>query len=157
MALTVVIGPPAAGKSTWVLQHAKPGDIVIDYDRLAVALSGEGGHSHDHPPHLVAVTKAARTAAIDTAMRYKGSTDVYLIHSSPGAQRLNDYRAMGAEIVTVDPGRDVVRSRCKGGNRPQRMYAVIDEWYRGHAEPVAPQGESASPVFCFPDVTSRDW
>lgn len=157
MALKVVVGPPAAGKSTYVLEHAQPGDIVIDYDRLAVALSGEGGHPHDHPPQLVAVTKAARTAAIEAAMRHKGSVDVYLIHSSPGAQRLADYRAMGAEILTVDPGRDVVRGRCKGGNRPQRMYAVIDEWYRGHAEPVGAQGNAPSPVFDFPEATSRDW
>lgn len=155
--LTVVIGPPAAGKSTWVLEHAQPGDIVIDYDRLAVALSGPGGHPHDHPAHLVAVTKAARTAAIDTAMRHKAKVDVYLIHSSPGAQRLADYRAMGAQIVTVDPGRDVVRARCKGGNRPQRMYTVIDEWYKGQTETVAPQGKAGSPAFDFPDVTSRDW
>jgi predicted kinase len=33
--LTVVIGPPAGGKSTWVLERAKPGDIVVDFDRLA--------------------------------------------------------------------------------------------------------------------------
>jgi hypothetical protein len=44
--LTVVVGPPAGGKSTWVLERAGPGDIVIDFDRLAVALTGEGRVSH---------------------------------------------------------------------------------------------------------------
>ncbi len=63
--LTVVIGPPAGGKSTWVMEQAKAGDIVIDFDRLAVALSGPGADPHDHPPYLVAVTQAARTAAIE--------------------------------------------------------------------------------------------
>jgi predicted kinase len=29
MGLTVVVGPPASGKSTWVLEQAKPGDVVI--------------------------------------------------------------------------------------------------------------------------------
>jgi AAA domain len=157
MPLIVIIGPPAAGKSTYALAHARPGDIVIDFDRLAVALSGNGGDPHDHPAHLSAVAKAARTAAIDAALKHKGSVDVYLIHSSPGAQRLADYRAMGAQIVTVDPGRDVVRGRCKGGNRPQHMYAVIDEWYREHAETVVPQGIAPSPMYAFPEMTSRDW
>lgn len=67
--LTVVIGPPAAGKSTWVLERAKPGDIVIDFDRLAVALSATGGDPHDHPPAVAAVTRAARTAAIEAAIK----------------------------------------------------------------------------------------
>lgn len=65
--LTVVIGPPAGGKSTWVRERAKPGDIVIDFDLLACALTGPGGDPHDHTPAVAAVTKAARRAAIDAA------------------------------------------------------------------------------------------
>ncbi len=163
VALTVVIGPPAGGKSTWVLERAKPGDVVIDFDRLAVALCGQGGDPHDHAPAVTAVARAARTAAIEAAIKHSAKTNVYLIHSSPGAQRMEQYRAMGAEVVTVDPGRDVVRQRCKS-ERPQRMFAVIDEWYREQAQGEATQprvtkGGTSLPVFAFPgaDVTSRDW
>jgi hypothetical protein len=131
--LTVVVGPPASGKSTWVLLHAKPTDVVIDFDRLAVALSGPGGDPHDHPAAVTAVTRAARTAAIEAAIRHAANTDVYLIHSSPGAQRMAQYRELGAQVVTIDPGRDVVRERCKT-ERPRRMFAVIDEWYREQAQ-----------------------
>lgn len=157
--ITVVVGPPAGGKSTWVLQRAKPGDIVIDFDRLAVALTGYGGDPHDHTPAVAAVTKAARQAAIDAAMRHAKTTHVYLIHSSPGAQRMAAYRSMGAEVVTIDPGRDVVRSRCKT-ERPQRMFAVIDEWYReqGSPPPSAPSQRAApAPVHTFPAATTRAW
>jgi hypothetical protein len=155
--LTVVVGPPAGGKSTWVLQQAKPGDVVIDYDRLAVALSGQGGDPHDHAPAVMAVTKAARQAAIDAALRHARTADVYLIHSSPGQQRMADYRAMGAKVITIDPGKDVVRQRCKT-ERPQRMFAVIDEWYRdqGDTNP-RPQRVTAAPMHDFPPATSRTW
>jgi len=135
--LTVVIGPPAAGKSTWVLQRAKPTDIVIDYDRIAVALAGLGADTHDHTPAIAAVTKAARTAAIEAAVRQAEATDVWLIHSSPGQRRLDQYRALGADIVTIDPGRDVVRDRCKH-ERPAKMFAVIDAWYRDKAADNGP-------------------
>jgi hypothetical protein len=152
--LTVVVGPPAAGKSTWVLERAKPDDIVVDYDRLAIALSGIGGDAHDHPPAVCAVTKAARDAAIEAAIKRANRVDVYLIHSSPSHKRMTEYAAMGADIVTIDPGRDVVRERCKT-ERPRRMFAVIDEWYRewsGAARPtvVAGSGVRVSRV-------SRDW
>lgn len=157
MPLTVVTGPPAGGKSTWVLERAMPGDVVIDFDRLAVALTGHGGDPHDHAPAVAAVTRAARTAAIEAALRQAGKTHVYLIHSSPGVQRMAQYRELGAEVVTIDPGRDEVRRRCKG-ERPQRMYAVIDEWYRDHAaQPTTVgKGEGSPPVFAFPG-TSREW
>lgn len=129
----IVTGPPAAGKSTWVLARARPVDIVIDYDRLAVALTGHGGDSHDHAPAVAAVTKAARTAAIQAAYRQANTTDVYIIHSSPGQQRIAEYQAIGAQIITIDPGRDVVRQRAKS-ERPARMFAVIDAWYAGQSD-----------------------
>lgn len=157
--LTVVIGPPAGGKSTWVAEHAQPGDIVIDFDRLAVALSGPDADLHDHPPQLMAVTRAARTAAIEAAVKQAKTVDVYLIHSSPGVARMAEYHALGAQIVTVDPGRDVVRQRCKN-ERPARMFAVIDEWYRQHrGGQTEADGSSvmAAPAWSFPSVTSRDW
>lgn len=160
--ITVVIGPPAAGKSTWVLERAKPSDIVIDFDRLAVALSGRGGDPHDHPGALGAVAKAARQAAIDVALRQAGDTDVYVIHSSPGRERMAQYRAMGAKVVTIDPGKDVVRERCKT-QRPRRMFAVIDEWYReqqGTPTTRPSRSVSTAPAYSFPasaPSTSRMW
>jgi hypothetical protein len=156
MALTVVIGPPAAGKSTWVLERAKPTDVVVDYDRLAVALTGTGGDLHDHAAPVVAVTKAVRAAAIEAALKQIHVTDVYVIHSNPGAQRMAEYRGMGAQIVTVDPGRDVVRQRCKS-ERPRRMFAAIDEWYRSRAEVQQPGRASPGPAFDFPLPASRSW
>lgn len=156
--LTVVVGPPCSGKSTWVLEHAEPGDIVIDFDRLAVALSGPGGDPHDHPSAVAAVTRAARTAAIEAAIKQAKACHVYLIHSSPGQVRMAEYRDLGAEIVTVDPGRDVVRQRCKA-QRPARMFAVIDEWYREQAQAATMTGRTSPSVFAFPSlgVTSREW
>jgi len=141
--LTIVIGPPAAGKTTWVMARAGPRDVVIDYDRLAVALAGPGADSHDHTPAIAAVTKAARNAAIEVAIRQARSTDVYLIHSTPGARRLAEYQAMGAQIVTIDPGRDVVRERCKT-ERTAKMFAVIDAWYRERSDTAAPAITGAS-------------
>jgi predicted kinase len=156
--LTVVVGPPAGGKSTWVLERAKHGDIVIDFDRLAVALTGHGGDPHDHAPAVMGVTRAVRQAAIDAALKHAHDTDVYLIHSSPGRQRMAQYRGMGAKVVTIDPGKDVVRERCKT-QRPRRMFAVIDEWYRDQQSvttaPVKPA--RVSPAHSFPSPTTRAW
>lgn len=152
MALTVVIGPPAAGKSTWVRDHAKAGDVIVDFDLLALAMAGPGADPHDHPPHLMAVARAARTAAIEAALKQRHRTDVYVIHSNPSAERMGEYHRAGARVVTVDPGKAVVRERCKT-QRPARMFAAIDAWYKQHEQGTALVGA----VSDLGTVTSRDW
>lgn len=152
MALIVVTGPPVSGKSTWVLAHATTRDIVIDFDRLATALTGDGAHGHDHAGPVHAVTRKARQAAIDAALGYAAQVDVYVIHSTPSRARLDHYRQLGARVVVIDPGRDVVMGRCKAG-RPHRMQVAAARWYeqRVGVDPVAAWDELA------PGVTSRVW
>lgn len=45
--LTVVCGPPAAGKSRLIAGLANPGDLVIELDRIAAQLSGHHGPDWD--------------------------------------------------------------------------------------------------------------
>lgn len=126
--LILVIGPPAAGKSTWVRQHAQPGDITIDFDAIANTLSPPGPNPHDHPQHIKAVTKAARQAAIDTALTQPGNHAVYVIHSTPSAALMDIYRSHGAEVITIDPGEEIVMARCKV-ERPWRIMQAAKQWY----------------------------
>lgn len=126
MTLYLVTGPPAAGKTTWVNDHAQPGDITIDYDTIAHALTP--GQPVTYPQPVKAVTKAARQAAIDTAVKLARDTDVYIIHSMPSAALTDKYRRLGAQVVTVDPGEDVVLARCKS-ERHWHMTQAAKEWY----------------------------
>jgi len=45
--LTIVSGPPAAGKSTYVRTHASPGHVVIDVDEIAFSLCGRSAKRAD--------------------------------------------------------------------------------------------------------------
>lgn len=45
--VSVVCGPPAAGKSTWIAQHKNPDDIVIDLDDLIVEMFGQHRSNND--------------------------------------------------------------------------------------------------------------
>lgn len=139
MGLTVVLGPPAAGKSTWVRHRAQPGDIVIDYDALAVALTGPGAHPHDHPRALRDVAAQARKAAITTALKHAGAINVFIIHTHPSTAALALYRRHGAELVTVDPGRATVLRRCRE-ERPAATLRAVRRWYAAHS----PSGASSS-------------
>ncbi|HEY9315800.1 AAA family ATPase [Williamsia sp.] len=133
MSLTLVIGPPAGGKSTWCREQAGPDDVIIDYDLIALAISPPRDSSdHEHSPAVKTITKAARKAAIDKALTLARDTDVYVIHSTPSRQLLDRYRMKGARIVTIDPGRETVMRRAKR-ERPWWMQQVIKQWYDDQA------------------------
>lgn len=50
--LTIVCGPPASGKTTWVRSHAGPDDLVIDLDMIASELAGSKTHGWDRDTYL---------------------------------------------------------------------------------------------------------
>ena len=128
MSIYIITGPPAAGKSTWVNNRAKPGDIRFDFDSIANLITGQDSSNHDHPGHVVAITRAARKAGIDAALRHADKTNVYIIHSSPSEADLKRYKQHDAKIVTIDPGKAVVMKRIKK-QRPSQMMAVATQYY----------------------------
>ncbi|UYL87831.1 polynucleotide kinase [Gordonia phage OneDirection] len=151
--LYVITGPPAAGKTTWVHGHAQHGDIVIDYDTIAVALTVNHSDDHVHPAQVKTVTKAARRAAIEAALPLADTVDVYLIHSTPSASQLDSYREHGARIITIDPGKDVVLDRISE-TRPWQLTNVAKDYYKPKPETQSkPQRSIAKP----PTTTQRGY
>lgn len=131
MTLFVVMGPPCSGKSTWIMERATAEDVVIDLDRIAVALSGPGAPTHGHEGLVDKLASMARTVAIDHVIREKAYEDanVYLIHSTPNPAMRGRYRRIGAELVVLDPGLDVVTERVKA-TRPAASMRGVEKWYR---------------------------
>lgn len=117
MTLTVITGPPAAGKTTYVREHAQPGDIVIDLDVIACALTIGATDEHDYPAHLIAPAKAARYAALKTAMPLSRVRDLWVIDSSPSPASLRWYREERARIVELRAENAVLAARMAA--RPQ--------------------------------------
>jgi hypothetical protein len=132
MALYVVTGPPAAGKTTWVRERARHGDVVVDLDAIASALT-PGGDGHRHPHAVLRCAQRARRAAIDEALRHTADVDVYVVHTQPSAKALARYSEHGAHVVTIDPGRAVVEARV-AEDRPAPTQAVVARWYAAHGE-----------------------
>ncbi|MEU0991943.1 hypothetical protein [Streptomyces sp. NPDC005953] len=127
--LYVITGPPAAGKSSWIQAHAKPADIVIDLDRITLALTGPGAPNWNHDPIAQRVAQRARYAAIDEAVKHLDRLDVYLIHTMPKPKALAQYKRLQARIVVVDPGEPIVMARIETMRSPA-MKAVATRWYK---------------------------
>jgi predicted kinase len=154
--LYVVIGPPAAGKSTWVLDRANPGDIVVDSDRLIAALTVSNENAIDRSSAVRAVVKAARLAAIKAATDYAGEVDVWAVHPRPSPVSLARYARLQAELVVIDPGRAVVEARCKA-RRPWQTGIAISAWYDAAALYRQYRNVSADEVGPGLGSSSRAW
>lgn len=124
----IITGPPCAGKSTYVRENAKAGDLRVDYDTIAQALGAENSHAAEGLVRQAAFD--AREGAIGAALKQHDS-ESWIIHTSPSEEHVKLYEEAGAEFVALDPGYDVCMERAKTDGRPQQTIDGIEKWYAG--------------------------
>ena len=122
--IALIVGPPGAGKTTYVNENRNPGDLVVDYDAIAVALGGD--HALVGSDSLHGATMAARNAVL-TKLR-QGKLDVarcWLISANPRAEQILPYHS----VVKIDPGIDAVLARLDERERGGEQARLVHEWY----------------------------
>ena len=122
----IIVGPPCAGKSTYVRENAKDGDLRVDYDLIAQALGATNSHAAEGLVKQAAFD--AREGAIKTALK-DAEAESWIIHTSPSAEHIKMYEEAGAEFVKLDPGKDVCIERATHDERPQNTFDGIEKWY----------------------------
>lgn len=87
--VSVVVGPPCAGKSTYVNAKAATGDVIICFDRLALAL----GNNREHMAlaNIADVAVEARKAAIKRLL--ERGYDGWIIHAAPNLSQIGYYKS----------------------------------------------------------------
>jgi hypothetical protein len=123
----VVVGHICSGKSTWVREQAGPDDVVIDFDRIALALATEGTRHHEYTQAIRDIVRVVRWFAIDEAVRahrFGNPPNVWIIHAYPTDNDLARYRRLGAAIkeTTAEPDTLVERAASE---RPASMQAEL--------------------------------
>ena len=137
--IALIIGPPGAGKTTYVNEQRGPRDLVIDYDAIAAALGAT-----DDTAHLHDATMAARNAILSRLRRGKlNVARCWLISANPRAEQFLPYHT----VVKIDPGMDAVLKRHKAAGRPESQARLVRDWYA-----IRSGGASGTPA-----DASRDW
>jgi hypothetical protein len=127
--IQIITGPPCGGKSTYITDRAKPGDIIVDMDVIALALTAPGTKPHTFSDKVRQVAERARAAAVSEALivaqgeRYQ---NVYIIHTDPTPDQRAMYRAAGGRIIECNPGKEVCLERLQ--SRPKENHAVARKW-----------------------------
>jgi hypothetical protein len=131
--LTVITGPPCSGKSTYAREHAKPGDIIIDFDLLAQALGSPVGYGH--PPQIAYVAAKAREGAIREAIcQHRKGCVVWIVDTYPAPERRRQYAIAGAKVISCTASKDELHRRAEE-HRPPEWHERIDLWLASNERP----------------------
>ena len=128
--MTRVCGPPGSGKTTYVSERLKRGDLVVDLDDIWAAFTGQP--KGDHPDGLLPYVCEAR----DAVLRKWGQsrlTDIWFIHSAASRQKRRAVRRMfGADVVVLEttPNECVRRATEQGRHDPVKTFKWATDWWQ---------------------------
>ena len=122
--IKIIVGPPCAGKSTYVVENKGSSDVVVDYDKIAMALGSS--ESHNAPKPISYVASKARFASIDAVLEGV-SADSWIIHTSPNQQMIDRYEEAGASFYLLDTDLETCLERSV--NRPAGTDKIIEDWF----------------------------
>ena len=130
--ITIVTGPPCGGKSTFIKENARDGDIVIDMDEIAKSLVKGDVSNHDYSEEVRSIARAARKGAVKQAVivGQGNRLGVWIIHTDPPVSDRHMYKVIGARIVECPPGLKVCLERLK--NRPIRNQLKVETYIRDY-------------------------
>lgn len=133
--LTILCGPPASGKSSYLREHQGPNDLVIDLDAIMSGLSGLSEHQ---------TSKEWLTPALDqrNAMLRSLHTDTthnrawFIISAPDPVERMQWARMLKARVVVLDTPLAECARRIKADptrkGQEGRMLKAAAEWWKAN-------------------------
>lgn len=123
----IIAGAPCAGKSTYLREHAEPGDLVYDFDTIHQSLSLAGSHVHlDAVRPYVLSARDAIFAQLETHLQQP----FLVITSSPRKAEVEALAArLSAEIIFLDVSLDEAHLRADLDSRPEVWHSYIRNWF----------------------------
>lgn len=135
----VVMGPPCAGKSTFVANNAPAGAPRFDFDLLAATVGGTD-FKHVIPQPVADAVLAMRRGVMGWLLDVETVIDEFwLINSAPSPDTIARLDALGATFHMIDPGIDECIARAQRDGWPPDTVDKIRGWYAN--PPVIPGAE----------------
>ncbi len=128
----IITGAPGSGKTTWVHENMKPGEMVLDLDAIKCALLGND-EFHGQAEGIVPMLTVVRDAVYKALAERKNSSKCYVITTETDIAVLRQWQVyLNAELKVMDTSKEVCMERVKNDKtRPdkERFYSLIDKWF----------------------------
>ena len=128
----VVCGPPGAGKTTYVRERAKWGDLVVDLDMIWCALTGLA--VYDKPDAVLPFVLACRDAIYDRLSRANEVRQAWIITGGAKSPDRAVWRQRGASVVVIETQATVCIARIRQDDtraeRAALLQTLVTDWWR---------------------------
>lgn len=132
---TVVCGSPGSGKSTWVQNTKKWGDLVLDLDYINAALLGELENIYKDHSTVLPVALDIRDTIYQDIIQWRGDwRHAYVITAQGNMYQVKELmQKLNAKVVVMDTGKEECLKRVHLDIR--RKYRInifcklVDEWF----------------------------
>ena len=124
----LIYGSPCSGKSTYIKEHMKRGDLVCDVDLIYQAISEQNPHDADLYAHEVALQ--LKNELLDIIRKRDGGWgNAYVVSIANTKEKLQTEkeRIKADECIFIDTPYEVCMERAK--ERPFYFQWLIQEWF----------------------------
>ena len=129
---TIVCGPPASGKTTYVNAHRQPGDVVVDMDALCYAMTGCNDRAANWA--VMPLARAARDAIVKRLRQPIGVGRAWIVGVLADQHERDSLAAMtGGDVVVMDTSHAecIRRVNADPSRAPMRAKQIeaINRWF----------------------------
>ena len=140
MRVHLITGPPGSGKSTLALERMARGDVLVDMDRLWVALTGLP--EYDKPSELAPLVRSTWKAAMDVAL-FDVRSGVWVVTSAATrAQRMtiSPQRLDHLTVLETPPATCLARIKAQQRAGTTDWPALVEQWWKAYVRPGQDEG-----------------
>ena len=130
--VTIVCGPPGAGKTHYVMQRLKWGDVLLDIDLLFAALSGQA--MYDKPATLLKMVLRVRDTVVAELQGPNTIARAWLITSTTKhAEIAGMANKLKAKVVVIETPANICMQRIQADPRRKDLLAewqpLVEKWW----------------------------
>lgn len=145
----VVHGPPASGKTSYVMEKKGDNDVIFDFDKVMSALSGLPPHQKND--NLISYCTDIRTLIIDKALRNPKVDKTWIIATNVSDDLKGKLSDIPVEYVQVDATKEECLKRIE--EDPERQPVATE--LREVVEKYFSQKDEQRSVAVLPNVERR--
>lgn len=128
----IITGPPGSGKTTWVHENMKQGEMMLDLDAIKCALLSNRD-VHAQADDLVPMLTIIRDAVYRGIAENKVPGRCYVITTETDLPTLRNWQVyLNAELKVMDTPKEICLQRVRDDpTRPDKQvfFGLIDKWF----------------------------